>query len=101
MSGSARAGRQPCTWDERTRAKAKETRYAPSWYSSADTHIFLNVLRPARIEPPIQVEYLRSGGALIRILVSRSASFLTSCRRRSPKPARAEEVVEERQLVVL
>lgn len=58
----------------------------PSWYSSADTHIFLNVLRPARMLPPIQVEYLRSGGALIRILVSRRASFLTSCSSRSPKP---------------
>lgn len=30
-----------------------------SLYSSADTHILLNVLRPARIDPPIQVEYYR------------------------------------------
>jgi len=34
-----------------------------SWYSSAETHIFLKVLRPANIEPPIHVEYFRSGGA--------------------------------------
>lgn len=34
-----------------------------SWYSSAETHIFLKVLREAKIEPPIQVLYLRSGGA--------------------------------------
>lgn len=56
-----------------------------SWYSSAETHIyirrtvsapvfqygiarlgqltFLNVLNPAKIDPPIQVEYFRSGGA--------------------------------------
>lgn len=50
-----------------------------SWYSSAETHIwnykltkvwewvlvrtFLKVLRPANIDPPIHVEYFRSGGA--------------------------------------
>lgn len=28
-------------------------------YSSAETHIFLNVLKPARILPPIHVEYYR------------------------------------------
>lgn len=68
--------------------QSRDGRDSPSWYSSAEIHIFLNVLSPARMDPPIQVEYLRSGGALIRILVSRSASFLTSCRRRSPNPAR-------------
>lgn len=66
----------------------RETAAYSSWYSSAEIHIFLNVLRPARIEPPIQVEYLRSGGAEMRIFVSRSASFLTSCNSRSPKPVR-------------
>lgn len=51
-----------------------------SWYSSAETHIyragqfnvipggldrptFLKVFKPAKIDPPIHVEYLRSGGA--------------------------------------
>ena len=47
---------------------------------------FLKVLRPARMEPPIHVEYLRSGGAYILILTSLSASFFTSFSRRSPKP---------------
>lgn len=60
---------------------------SPSWYSSALTHIFLNVLRPARILPPIQVEYLRSGGAEILIFVSLNASFFTSCNSLSPNPS--------------
>jgi hypothetical protein len=34
-----------------------------SSYSLFDTHIFLNVSRDARIEPPIHVEYKRSWGA--------------------------------------
>lgn len=45
-----------------------------------------NVLRPARILPPIHVEYLRSGGAKILILMSLTASFCTSDSNRSPKP---------------
>lgn len=77
-----------------------------SWYSSADTHIygssrtgrcislkpltFLNVLRPARMEPPIHVEYFLSGGAYIFILTSFSAIFLTSFSRRSPNPIKLE-----------
>ena len=36
--------------------------------------------------PPIQVEYLRSGGAKIFILMSLTASFWTSVKSRSPKP---------------
>lgn len=38
-----------------------------SWYSSCDTHSRLNVFKPAKIEPPIHVLYLRSGGAAILI----------------------------------
>lgn len=38
------------------------------------------------MEPPIQVLYLRSGGAYILILISFKANFLTSESRRSPKP---------------
>jgi hypothetical protein len=34
-----------------------------SWYSSLEIIIFLNVLRPAKMDPPIHVEYFRSGGA--------------------------------------
>lgn len=38
-----------------------------SAYSSAETHNRLNVLRPARMDPPIHVLYFRSGGAKILI----------------------------------
>lgn len=47
---------------------------------------FLNVLRPAKILPPIQVEYFLSGGAKIFIRMSLTASLCTSVKRRSPKP---------------
>lgn len=47
---------------------------------------FRNVLRPARIDPPIQVLYLRSGGAKILIFISLTASLRTSLSSRSPKP---------------
>jgi ribosomal protein S24E len=82
-----------------------------SWYSSAETHIcspvsktvsflsrllaFLNAFRPARMEPPIQVEYLRSGGAYILILTSLSASRFTSLRRRSPYPRYGGQAANE------
>lgn len=49
-------------------------------------HTFLNVLNPARILPPIQVEYFLSGGAKIFIRMSLTASFCTSVSKRSPKP---------------
>lgn len=38
-------------------------------------HTFLNVLNPAKILPPIQVEYFLSGGAKILILISFTASL--------------------------
>lgn len=44
------------------------------------------VLKPARMLPPIHVEYLRSGGAKIFILMSLTASFCSSVKSRSPKP---------------
>lgn len=49
-------------------------------------HTLRKVLNPARILPPIHVEYLRSGGAKILILISLTASFCSSVSRRSPKP---------------
>lgn len=58
--------------------------------SRGATFTFLNVLKPAKIEPPIHVEYLRSGGAYILILTSLSASRLTSAKSLSPKPSRCE-----------
>jgi hypothetical protein len=38
-------------------------------HTSAETHRPLKEARDAKIDPPIQAEYLRSGGADIRILV--------------------------------
>src|ERR1700722_2327351 len=57
---------------------------------------FLKVFKPAKIDPPIQVEYFRSGGAYIFILTSFSANFLTSLRRRSPKPTRSTSIQLQR-----
>ena len=50
------------------------------------SHTLRKVLRPARMLPPIQVEYLRSGGAKIFILISLTATFCSSVNNRSPKP---------------
>jgi len=47
---------------------------------------FRNVLRLARIDPPIHVLYLRSGGAKILIFISLTAILRTSLSRRSPNP---------------
>ena len=47
---------------------------------------FRKVLSPARMLPPIQVEYLRSGGAKILMRMSRTARRCTSASSRSPKP---------------
>lgn len=55
-------------------------------FDRAHQHTFLNVLSPAKILPPIHVEYLRSGGAKILIRISLTASRCTSCSNLSPKP---------------
>lgn len=47
---------------------------------------FLNVLRPARMLPPVHVVYFRSGGAYILILMSLTARRWTSCNNLSPNP---------------
>lgn len=49
-------------------------------------HTFRNVLSPAKILPPIHVEYFRSGGAKILIRISLTANRCTSCKSRSPNP---------------
>merc|ERR1712241_401050 len=40
-----------------------------SSYSSLDTHISSKVEREAKMDPPIQTEYLRSGGATILMVM--------------------------------
>lgn len=59
-----------------------------SCQSLFDTHMFLKVESDARILPPTKVEYKRSVGADILILVSfgDSGCFLISLSNRSPKP---------------
>ena len=61
-------------------------RWPSSSYSLLDTHIFLKVSNDAKMLPPIHVEYSRSCGAEMRILISLGASFFTSESNRSPKP---------------
>lgn len=63
--------------------KQLESQLGSNW---SVKHTFRNVLRPARILPPIQVEYFRSGGANIFILMSLTANFCNSVNSRSPKP---------------
>ncbi len=49
-------------------------------------YTFRNVLNPAKILPPIQVEYFLSGGAKILIRISFTANRCTSCNSLSPNP---------------
>ena len=52
-----------------------------SSYSDLAIHICWNVDSEARMEPPIQTEYLRSGGATTLIFIDVGASAVI-CRRR-------------------
>lgn len=58
---------------------------------SAGILTFRNVLRPARMLPPIHVLYFRSGGANILIRMSFTASRCTSWSSRSPNPLQSVE----------
>merc|ERR1712060_748115 len=49
-----------------------------SSYSPLLIHICWNVLKEDRIEPPIQTEYLRSGGATTLIFMVDGASAVSS-----------------------
>ena len=49
-----------------------------SSYSCFVTHICWKVDKDARIEPPIQTEYFRSGGAMILILIVDGANAVIS-----------------------
>lgn len=59
-----------------------------SSYSAFDTHMDLNVAKDARMDPPIQVLYNRSGDAAILIFMSLGDKecLRTSFSNRSPKP---------------
>merc|ERR1719377_183658 len=58
-----------------------------SSYSSLVIHICWNVLREERIDPPIQTEYLRSGGNTTLIFVVDGARAVSSFVILSPMPA--------------
>merc|ERR1712160_12806 len=57
-----------------------------SSYSPFEIHICWNVLNDDKIEPPIQTEYLRSGGATTLIFIGEGASAVSSFVMRSPMP---------------
>uniref|UniRef100_A0A182TXX1 Uncharacterized protein n=1 Tax=Anopheles melas TaxID=34690 RepID=A0A182TXX1_9DIPT len=58
----------------------------PSSYSCFEIHIDWKVDSEARMDPPIQTEYLRSGGAMILILIVDGASEVISFCIRSAIP---------------
>lgn len=49
-----------------------------SSYSCFEIHICWNVDKEAKMEPPIQTEYLRSGGAMIRTFMDDGARAVIS-----------------------
>ena len=57
-----------------------------SSYSCFEIHICWKVDREARIEPPIQTEYFRSGGAMILTRIEEGASATISFCMRSEIP---------------
>merc|ERR1719183_3298234 len=58
-----------------------------SSYSPLVIHICWKVLNDDKIEPPIQTEYFRSGGATTLIFIVDGASAVSSFVMRSPIPA--------------
>merc|ERR1712100_747022 len=57
-----------------------------SSYSCFEIHICWKVLREERMEPPIQTEYFRSGGATTLIFIVEGARAVNSLVMRSPMP---------------
>src|ERR1700733_13339487 len=62
-----------------------------SSYSCLLIHICWKVEREARMEPPIQTEYLRSGGAMILIFIVAGARAVISFCIRSAMPGNIVE----------
>merc|ERR1719183_1617667 len=58
-----------------------------SSYSALVIHICWKVLNEERMEPPIQTEYLRSGGAIILTSMVEGAKFTSSCSSLSTMPS--------------
>merc|ERR1719359_1338746 len=73
--------------NRRTQKHLRWTMVGPdSSYSPFEIHICWNVLRDDKIEPPIQTEYFRSGGATTLIFMVDGASAVSSLVMRSPIP---------------
>lgn len=70
-----------------------------SSYSLFAIHICWKVLRLARMEPPIQTEYLRSGGATTLIFMALGASAVISLLMRSAMPGDVWQGKDSRQRV--
>merc|ERR1711904_18804 len=58
-----------------------------SSYSPLEIHICWNVDKLDRMDPPIQTEYFRSGGATTLIFIVEGAKAVSSLVMRSPMPA--------------
>merc|ERR1712151_686394 len=57
-----------------------------SSYSALEIHICWKVLNEDKMEPPIQTEYFRSGGATTLIFIVDGAKAVSSFVMRSPMP---------------
>merc|ERR1712118_623074 len=79
-----------CVYHPQHRSAQKHFRWTivgpDSSYSFLEIHICWNVLKEERMEPPIQTEYLRSGGATTLIFIVEGAKAVSSLVMRSPIP---------------
>merc|ERR1719359_1711370 len=76
-----------CSWKSSSQKHFLWTIVGPdSSYSCFEIHICWNVLRDDRMEPPIQTEYFRSGGATTLIFIVDGARAVSSFVMRSPIP---------------
>merc|ERR1719271_1048153 len=105
MRGDAPSGAATCTPEKRPSAytakiRSRQDRHLSSQkhlrctivgpdssYSAFEIHICWKVLSEERMEPPIQTEYLRSGGATTLIFMVDGAKAVNSLVMRSPMPA--------------
>merc|ERR1712146_741547 len=78
------------TWLKQRPQRLKHLRWTiegpDSSYSSLEIHICWKVDSEARMDPPIQTEYLRSGGAMILIFMVGGARAVISLDMRSAMP---------------
>merc|ERR1712224_256177 len=83
-TGDPPAGLRPA---KRSQKHLRCTMVGPlSSYSCFEIHICWKVLKDERMEPPIQTEYFRSGGATTLIFMVEGARAVSSLVMRSPIP---------------